>query len=166
MRQIHGVDRPLNIKHACAHCRRAKSRCEGGAPCSECLRRRIQCSLNSRTAEEALSPYRQTSVVVSETPSSNPDRSKRAWHFLTLYFEKFHPHWLFIHQGTFDKDIESPFLVQAMVVIGLWLSDEPNTRSAAIEIHNNLAVAISHQRVGAPSRGVSCSLIHSTETCC
>ncbi|KAL4744893.1 hypothetical protein BDW72DRAFT_187700 [Aspergillus terricola var. indicus] len=146
MRQIHGVKRPANIKHACAHCRRAKSRCQGGAPCSECLRRRIHCSLDSRTAEEALFPCRPTSVVISEIPSSNPDRSKRARHYLDLYFEKFHPHWPFIHRGSFDEDVESPFLVQAMVAIGLWMSDEPDTRSAAIEIHNTLAMAISQQR--------------------
>ncbi|KAH8427131.1 Zn(II)2Cys6 transcription factor [Aspergillus melleus] len=146
MRQIHGVVRPPDIKHACAHCRRAKSRCQGGVPCSECLRRRIHCSLDDRTAEEALSPCRPTSAVVPESPSSNADRSKRTRHFLYLYFEKFHPHWLFIHQGSFDEDVESPFLIQAMVVIGLWMSDEPDTRSAAIEIHNTLAMAISQQR--------------------
>jgi hypothetical protein len=34
-----------------------------------------------------------------------------------------------------------------MVVIGLWMSEEPNARSAAIDLHNTLALAIIQQRV-------------------
>ena len=143
MRQIHGIDGPTNLKHACAHCRRAKSRCQGGPPCSECPRRGIRCSL-SRWTEAPPS----LSTGVSEIPPSNAGCSKRTRRFLNLYFEKFHPYWLFIHQGSFDETMESPLLVQAMVVIGLWMSDEPNARSAAIDLHNTLALAISRQRVG------------------
>ncbi|KAL2836073.1 hypothetical protein BJX68DRAFT_274711 [Aspergillus pseudodeflectus] len=123
--KIHGVDKPTNTKHACAHCRRAKSQCQGGVPCNECLRRGIQ-----------------------YIPASNAGPPKPSPRFLNLYFEKFHPYWLFIHQGSFDEKVESPFLVQAMVAIGLWMSDQPATRSAAIDLRNTLALAISQQRVG------------------
>jgi hypothetical protein len=68
--------------------------------------------------------------------------------FLICTFEKFQPYWLFFHQGSFDEEVESPFLVQAMFAIGLWMSDQPAARSAAIDLHNTLALAISQQRVG------------------
>ncbi|CEL11451.1 hypothetical protein ASPCAL14553 [Aspergillus calidoustus] len=140
MRQIHGVDKPTNTKHACAHCRRAKSQCQGGVPCNECLRRGIQCSL-SRWVETPCHP-----AGVADIPASNVGPPKPSRRFLNLYSEKFHPYWLFIHQGSFDEKVESPLLVQAMVAIGLWMSDQPATRSAAIDLHNTLALAISQQR--------------------
>ncbi|KAL4925345.1 Zn(II)2Cys6 transcription factor [Aspergillus undulatus] len=138
--KIHGANRPTYIKHACAHCRKAKSRCQGGSPCSECLRRGIHCSLNRQA--EAPSPP----PGGSDIPPSSAGRSWPGRRFLDLYFEKFHPHWLFVHRGSFDENIESPLLVHAMVVIGLWMSEEPNARSAAIDLHNTLASAISQQR--------------------
>lgn len=141
MHQIHGVNGPTHIKHACAHCRKTKSRCQGGSPCSECLRRGIHCSLDRQV--EAPSPP----TGGSDIPPSSAGRSEPGRRFLDLYFKKFHPYWLFVHRGSFDKDVESPLLVHAMVVIGLWMSEEPNARSAAIDLHKTLTSAISQQRV-------------------
>jgi hypothetical protein len=141
MRQIHTVTGPTHIKHACAHCRKTKSRCQGGSPCSECLRRGIRCSLN-RQVEVPSPPIGGWNI-----PPSSAGRFVPEGRFLDLYFKKFHPYWLFVHRGSFDKDTESPLLVQAMVVIGMWMSEEPNARSAAIDLHNTLASAIIQQRV-------------------
>ncbi|KAL5337239.1 hypothetical protein BJX70DRAFT_250568 [Aspergillus crustosus] len=140
MRQIHGVNRPTQIKHACAYCRQMKSRCQGGSPCNECSRRGVHCSL-SRQAEAPRPPRGGSDISPSSVGRSWPRRR-----FLDLYFERFHPHWLFVHRGSFDEDIESPLLVQAMVVIGLWMSEEVNARSAAIDLHSTLASAIGQQR--------------------
>ncbi|KAB8202093.1 hypothetical protein BDV34DRAFT_201521 [Aspergillus parasiticus] len=140
MRQIHGVNGPTHIKHACAHCRKTKSRCQGDPPCSECLRRGIHCSLD-RQVEAPNPPTSEPDI-----PPSSAGRSEPRRRFLNLYFERFNPYWLLIHRGSFDEDIEAPFLVQAMIVIGLWMSDEPNARSAAIDLHNTLALAIGQQR--------------------
>lgn len=141
MRHIHGVDGPTHIKQACAYCRKKKSRCRGGSPCSECLRRGIHCSLDTKFED----PGPQAGK--SDIPPSSVGSSKPVHRFLDLFFEKFHPYWLFIHRGSFNEDIESPLLVQAMVVIGLWTSEEPNNQSAAIDLHNTLASAICRQRV-------------------
>ncbi|KAE8367559.1 hypothetical protein BDV27DRAFT_169488 [Aspergillus caelatus] len=129
MRQIHGVNGPTHIKQACAHCRKTK-----------CLRRGIQCSLG-RQVEAPSPPTGGSDIPPWSAGCSNPRRR-----FLDLYFEKFHPYWLLVHRGSFNEDIDPPLLVQAMVVIGMWMSDEPNARSAAIDLHNTLASAISQQR--------------------
>ncbi|KAL5047931.1 hypothetical protein BDW71DRAFT_213761 [Aspergillus fruticulosus] len=121
MRQIHGVDGPTHIKHACARCRKIKSRCQGGSSCSECLRRGIHCSLDRQIAAPS-APTGRSGIPPSSAGRSEPGRR----------FSR--------------SDIESPLLVQAMVVIGLWMSEEPNARSAAIDLHNTLASAISQQR--------------------
>ncbi|KAF3394250.1 hypothetical protein F1880_005433 [Penicillium rolfsii] len=140
MRHNHGVDGPTQIKQACASCRKKKSRCRGGSPCSECRRRGIHCSLDGEVED----PHPQAGK--SDIPPPNAGCSEPVDRFLDLFFEKFHPYWLFVHRGSFNKDFESPLLVQAMVVIGLWTSEEPNNQSAAIDLHNTLASAIHQQR--------------------
>jgi hypothetical protein len=63
-----------------------------------------------------------------------------------IYFELFHPHWPFIHRGTFIE-FETPLLVQSMVAIGLWMTGEENSRSKAVDLHTVLGKAIRQQTV-------------------
>ncbi|KAJ5129634.1 uncharacterized protein N7515_005673 [Penicillium bovifimosum] len=148
---VHGIAEPAaQLKQACTHCRNQKIRCDGGPPCTNCQRRGIQCSL-ARQAE-----------VVQPGPSPNnaldtrwtrqgflrlPPRMRRSEiedRFVGRYFDLFHPHWPFIHQGTFTE-YETPLLIQSMVVIGMWMTDEEETRCQAINLHKVLGDAIRQQ---------------------
>ncbi|EIT73096.1 hypothetical protein AO1008_08617 [Aspergillus oryzae 100-8] len=138
MQKVHGVKECAPPpKQACTYCRDQKTRCQGGPPCSKCVYRGIDCSLS-----------RQTEVQPGGDSSCPPDtlRSEKERHFLDLYFKLFHPHWPFIHQGSFREDDETPLLVQSMIVIGLWVSKEPNAQSKAVDLHNVLNSAIHQQK--------------------
>ena len=78
---------------------------------------------------------------------SQSQNTEKAEHYIRLYFETFHPSWPFIHQGSFDIRRETPFLVQSMIVIGLWATREPSAQSAAVELHGKLDLALRDQRV-------------------
>jgi hypothetical protein len=82
----------------------------------------------------------------SQTQSENPGLSEKQQNYLALYFKLFHPRWPFIHRGSFRQSHENPLLVQSMVVIGLWLSGEQNTREKAIALHGFLGSAIQDQK--------------------
>ncbi|CAI7586010.1 unnamed protein product [Penicillium viridicatum] len=73
-------------------------------------------------------------------------RSEIEDRFVGRYFDLFHPHWPFIHRGTFIE-YETPLLVQSMVVIGLWMTEEKKTRCQAVDLHNVLGAAIRQQTV-------------------
>ncbi|KAJ5774715.1 hypothetical protein N7457_009611 [Penicillium paradoxum] len=140
---------PLNrAQRACENCHKRKSRCEGGVPCDECLRRKIQCSFRDHdsTTEGNFpeSPANQVSGLVHE-PSQMHNLGKRE-QCINLYFEKFHPQWPFIHKGSFDMRQETPLLVQSMIVIGLWARGDQPAQSAAVELHGKLDSAIQDQR--------------------
>ncbi|KAB8067103.1 hypothetical protein BDV29DRAFT_200745 [Aspergillus leporis] len=156
MHNVHGAA-PLP-KRACTHCREQKSRCQGGLPCSNCLRRGIHCSLN-RQAEgqlgDCLSCPSDTLLAVSHGYSIQPKtgRSEKERHYLDQYFKLFHPYWPFIHQGTFKEDNEIPLLIQSMIVIGMWMSKEQDTQSKAIDIHSILSSAIHQQKAYFTDRG-------------
>ncbi|KAL4932908.1 Zn(II)2Cys6 transcription factor [Aspergillus undulatus] len=151
MRKIHGVKGPTRIKVACTSCRDQKTRCEKGPPCTNCCRRGIQCSL-SQSVEVQQSghitcPAESLSPVSHDGPTqSKSSRSERERHFIDLYFKLFHPFWPFIHQGSFRKYDEAPLLVQSIIVIGLWLSNEHNAQSRAIALHDVLSSAIHEQK--------------------
>lgn len=151
MQKVHGVKEPARMKFACTRCRNQKVRCEEGPPCSNCRRHRIQCSL-SKSVEVQQSglitcPTESLSLVLHHTPAqSKRSRSEKQKHFIDLYFKLFHPYWPFIHQGSFRKYDQAPLLVQSVVVIGLWLSNEDNARPSAIALHNVLSSAIHEQK--------------------
>ncbi|RAL15205.1 Zn(II)2Cys6 transcription factor [Aspergillus homomorphus CBS 101889] len=131
------------IKQACDNCRVLKARCEGGAPCSACLRRHISCSLvegSTSTGTEDTGPQQTVQ------PRSSP--SAKAEHFIKIFFQKFHPHWPFIHQWSFNitQGKENALLLQSMTVIGMWITGLPSNRSAAKELHAVLDAAIYQQR--------------------
>lgn len=67
--------------------------------------------------------------------------------YINRYFEVFHPSWPFIHKGSFNICRETPLLLQAMMVIGMWVSGGQSAQSAAMELHDKLDSAIRDQRV-------------------
>ncbi|BCS30666.1 Zn(II)2Cys6 transcription factor [Aspergillus puulaauensis] len=148
---MHGINEPQQRKHACTHCRNQKIRCEGGHPCRECFRRGRKCSLSGQN-EVQPADSTDTGPRISWQRTGSPqlptNRSAKESHYLNLYWELFHPHWSFIHRSSFS-DYETPLLVQSMVVLGLWVSQEPNTEAKAIELHKLLGSAIRDQTVGA-----------------
>ena len=153
MKNMHGATGPHNRKVACIVCRIQKSRCEGGPPCSECLRRGIQCS-SSHGAEiqQRISHVSSPTVslpAMSHGPStqSNGSHSGEKSRYVDLYFKSFHPYWPFIHQSSFRQYDEAPLLIQSINVIGLWLSKEDNAQSRAISLHDVLGSAIHDQTV-------------------
>ncbi|KAE8418510.1 hypothetical protein BDV36DRAFT_254125 [Aspergillus pseudocaelatus] len=151
LQKVHGVkERAPPMKQACTSCRDQKTRCQGGPPCSKCVDRGIHCSL-SRQDEEQPGGYfshpQDTLLIDDHSTQSEAGRSEKEKHYLSLYFKLFHPHWPFVHQGSFREGHETPLLVQSMIVIGLWVSKEPNAQSKAVDLHNVLSSAI-HQQKG------------------
>ncbi|KAI9044909.1 Zn(II)2Cys6 transcription factor [Aspergillus affinis] len=153
MRAMHGVEEPARIKFACTGCRNQKARCQGESPCTNCVRRGLQCSLTQEEQGDGkqighISGSTDALSVAYQSPTrSNANRSENERHYIKLYFQLFHPYWRFIHQGSFKESDETPLLVQSMVVIGLWLSNEDNAQSRAIALHNVLSSAI-YQQMG------------------
>ncbi|KAK2761629.1 hypothetical protein FQN54_001457 [Arachnomyces sp. PD_36] len=153
MQRNHKVNEPIaRARHACSSCRTSKSRCEGGAPCSECVRRGIHCSLISEANAETESGSTTSSRGQGPRLGDNilcqakPRVVEKKLRYLSLYFELFHPHWPFVHQGTFIAGRETSLLAQSMVVIGLWASGEESSRSAAVDLHKLLGTAIRQQK--------------------
>ncbi|KAL4907213.1 hypothetical protein BDW74DRAFT_175995 [Aspergillus multicolor] len=65
-----------------------------------------------------------------------------------MYFDVFSAHWPFIHRSSFNMNQrnESPLLVQAMLVVGMWMASTDRLRAAAVELHGKLDEAIWEQR--------------------
>ncbi|KAE8385723.1 hypothetical protein BDV23DRAFT_190598 [Aspergillus alliaceus] len=145
----HKTTEPLGrARRACAGCHTGKSRCEGGVPCEECVRRNIPCSFQDKggIAEQQHSRNR-TPLPSSPSHERSPEFywGKRK-QYVDHYFEVFHPRWPFIHKGTFNLHQETPLLLQSMVAIGMWTSKESSAQSAAVELHEKLDSAIRGQR--------------------
>ncbi|KAL2869618.1 Zn(II)2Cys6 transcription factor [Aspergillus lucknowensis] len=134
VRQRHGVSDPVSRVRACESCRGLKTRCDGGQPCRECSRRRISCS---NVGSPGIAPARAYPCAT---------RMEKEQHAVDLYFKLFHPHWPFVHRGSFYSHEEAPLLVQSIVTIGLWLSGDGRARAAAMELHRVLGSAIREQR--------------------
>jgi hypothetical protein len=159
---VHGIAEPSQIKHACTRCRNQKIRCHGGSPCTNCQRRRVDCSLPkhaevipgqpdpdpSNSPNEAPDTQSQSQSATRQSIPHQPRlrRTEIEDRFVGIYFELFHPHWPFIHRGTFIE-FETPLLVQSMVAIGLWMTGEENSRSKAVDLHTVLGKAIRQQTV-------------------
>ncbi|KAJ6137255.1 hypothetical protein N7471_003741 [Penicillium samsonianum] len=149
VRQRHGIIEPLKrAQRACESCHAGKSRCEGGMPCDECLRRNIRCSFNDPAGTvENQSPG--SAIHHASSPKHDQPRlqnTEKTEHYIHLYFEAFHPSWPFIHKGSFDIRHETPFLIQSMVVIGLWATREQSAQSVAVELHSKLDLALRDQK--------------------
>lgn len=142
---------------ACENCRVAKARCRGGAPCTRCAGKGRQCIFSNPAPaqqdagrEQLTEPDRVEDVDMNLGPlfpDTNP--GDKAQHCVHLYFAHFHRHWPILHQGTFDVTHEPPFLVQAVMMVGLWASGSASAQRAAIELHARLGPSIQKQRVSA-----------------
>ena len=139
----------IPTRRACAGCHAGKTRCEGGVPCEECVRRKIQCSSRGHASIEEEQQTRSStppspSLSHVQSQSYHWDRRKQ---WIDRYFETFHPCWPFIHRGSFKMRHETPLLLQSMTVIGMWTSREQSARSAAVELHEKLDDAVRDQSV-------------------
>ncbi|KAL4862773.1 hypothetical protein BDV12DRAFT_178375 [Aspergillus spectabilis] len=149
IRKQHKIIEPLNrARRACVGCHAGKTRCEGGIPCEECVRRNVQCSFQEHAS---IPEEQQTGSSMLHSPSLNHGESqsyywekRKKW--INCYFEIFHPRWPVIHRGTFDVQQENPLLLQSMIAIGMWTSGEQAAQSAAVELYNKLDFAIRDQR--------------------
>ncbi|KAK8240011.1 putative C6 and C2H2 transcription factor [Phyllosticta capitalensis] len=140
---------------ACSQCRARKTPCRASrqAPCGGCRERGVACSFlpaeQQRRAERT-----DVEALVQNAPDSSPRRQPVAsdsdlsdtqvW--IDAYFTHFHPKWPILHKATFRPKQEPPFLVQSVLMIGLWASGGQSARSLACEIHDRLRVSIHDQR--------------------
>jgi hypothetical protein len=75
------------------------------------------------------------------------ENTNRIDHYIHLYFVHFHQHWPFLHRSTFSIPDEPPLLLQAVLMIGLWVSGTPTAQQDARHLHTKLGLAISAQKV-------------------
>ncbi|KAL2827998.1 hypothetical protein BDW59DRAFT_143631 [Aspergillus cavernicola] len=160
---------PGRATRACNYCRSRRSRCNGRAPCEACLNREIQCSLvrssqrhgierqesptvNTATRTSGQPNYQHTPYASSTRlgPVHDSDLTEKSparnLPYIQAYFEKFHPHWPFLHRATFDPDHEPAFLLQSVIMMGLWVIGDENSQRAAMSLHGNLTLSIYQQR--------------------
>ncbi|KAJ5497371.1 hypothetical protein N7463_009358 [Penicillium fimorum] len=81
-----------------------------------------------------------------EYGGSDDLNAARVDHYIHLYFTHFHQHWPFLHRQTFSIPDEPPLLLQAVLMIGLWVSGSAAARQDARNLHSKLGQAISAQR--------------------
>jgi hypothetical protein len=90
--------------------------------------------------EQGLAPSVDTTVSVQ-------DRTAQTKRYVDLYFTHFHSHWPILHRATFSIPDEPPLLLQAVLMIGLWVSEKASARQAAVDLHQKLGLWIREQRV-------------------
>ncbi|OJJ97684.1 hypothetical protein ASPACDRAFT_62661 [Aspergillus aculeatus ATCC 16872] len=84
-----------------------------------------------------------------QSPQSSPTQGNSTSQFtpyIHLYFTHFHPHWPILHRATFSPPDEPLLLLQVVSMIGLWVSDTPSSREAAINLHRNMGSSILAQQ--------------------
>ncbi|KAL2787200.1 hypothetical protein BJX66DRAFT_17231 [Aspergillus keveii] len=141
---------------ACEGCRVAKVRCRGGVPCEHCQAKNRECIFAQSASTESQpsqdvddqEPIQEANdgdmdIETEHPPTSSADKIQ---HYVHLYFSHFHSHWPILHRHTFDIAHEPPFLVQAVIMVGLWVSGTASGREAAIELHLKLGQSILEQR--------------------
>ncbi|KAF9636104.1 putative C6 and C2H2 transcription factor [Lasiodiplodia theobromae] len=136
----------LRALAACVNCKARKTKCEGSAPCDFCLERGLQCKYdNGGGGADQAQPEPATS---SQTPIDCTNLwSPEIDQYVEAYFARFHPTWSFLHKATFSPRRELPFLVQAVVMIGLWATTQQSgAREAAIKLHEKMRVSIREQQ--------------------
>ncbi|KAJ5752184.1 hypothetical protein N7520_009101 [Penicillium odoratum] len=150
---------------ACTRCRSRRSRCDGQSPCGMCSERGIACSytrsLRSSALEQTTSQNGQAGPLPIKS-DEHPSQLLEAAHirqleaienspcrnapYVQAYFDKFHPHWPFLHPATFDPDHEPPFLTQSVVMMGAWAMGESSPQQIAKDLHERLTLSIERQR--------------------
>ncbi|KAE8146306.1 hypothetical protein BDV25DRAFT_162772 [Aspergillus avenaceus] len=147
---------------ACRQCRSAKVRCRGGAPCAQCRLKDNPCVFDDPVHEPSSS---QESLVATGQPavvdaaeSEDAGSTDRIQQYVLRYFVHFHPHWPVLHRSTFSIAHEPPLLVQAVLMIGLWVSRTPSAQQAALDLHGKLGLSILAQKVVFSSSSSSFSI--------
>ncbi|KAJ5356844.1 hypothetical protein N7517_011453 [Penicillium concentricum] len=135
---------------ACMRCRTTKARCQGGSPCTECSLKGHLCIFNGPVLT-GIEPAQPDPEDYREYGGDDPintslENTAQVDHYIHLYFTHFHQHWPFLHRETFSIPDEPPLLLQAVLMIGLWVSGSPAARQDARNLHSKLGLAISAQR--------------------
>lgn len=81
-------------------------------------------------------------LLLLETPHQNQ--------LTELYFRNFHGHWPILHQQTFRNMTQPPKVMQAVLTVGLWTVDEPETRSQAGIFHDAILRCLDKDLVREP----------------
>jgi hypothetical protein len=155
----HHQDKELKSSRAikaCTYCRKRRSRCDGQVPCERCSRLGKNCSYPGSSVslrgaldgERELACSRARSRSGSLTRSDGLDFSSREVKpYVQAYFDVFHPKWPFLHKATFDPTSEPAFLLQSVVMMGMWASRESCVQERAKDLNHNLISCIYEQRV-------------------
>jgi hypothetical protein len=67
--------------------------------------------------------------------------------YVEIYFEKFHPVWPFLHRATFEPSQEPPILLQSVVMMGMWMTEDEKMQRHAVKLHDKLSSVVYEQRV-------------------
>ncbi|KAJ5178462.1 uncharacterized protein N7500_001161 [Penicillium coprophilum] len=135
---------------ACVRCRTTKARCQGGLPCTECSLRNRVCIFDGPPLP-GMEPAQPDPEVLEDNGgedliTASLENTAQVDHYIHLYFSHFHQHWPILHRHTFSIPDEPPLLLQAVLMIGLWVSGSPEARQDARDLHYKLGMAISSQR--------------------
>ncbi|KAJ5692992.1 hypothetical protein N7462_002415 [Penicillium macrosclerotiorum] len=144
---------------ACTSCRSRRSKCSGQDPCDTCNQRGKKCVYSNHPTsrdhhakpmssldEGSLSSLRQNSISSlprSEIIENSPIRGLQ---YIEIYFDKFHPCWPFLHPATFDSNREPAFLLQSVIMMGMWVTGIKDNQDVAKLLHEKLSCSIYEQR--------------------
>lgn len=67
-------------------------------------------------------------------------------HYVHLYFTLFHPRWPLLHQGTFSIEHEPALVLYAVVMLGMWCSEQEPAKRKARVLHERLGRSILEQQ--------------------
>lgn len=119
------------------------------------MERGLQCKYDNNDAADQAQAQAQPEPATSDNNNNNNNQTdfSNLWspeidQYVEAYFARFHPTWSFLHKATFSPRRELPFLVQAVVMIGLWATTQQSgAREAAIKLHEKMRVSIWEQQV-------------------
>lgn len=149
----HHKDKELKSSRAmraCIYCRERRSKCDGRVPCDRCLRSGKECSypgtlgLRSGILDGERELARSSSLTRLDGLEFSPCRMEP---YLHIYFDAFHSRWPFLHPATFDHTSEPAFLLQSVVMMGMWVSRESCVQERAKDLHHKLISYIYEQMV-------------------
>lgn len=98
----------------------------------------------------SLSQFLPTDMIPSQSLDEAEQSPCRVEPCIEAYFEKFHPSWPFLHPATFKAENEPRFLLQSVMMMGLWAMDDGQSRERALGMHKTLTESILAQRVSLP----------------
>ncbi|KAJ5688432.1 hypothetical protein N7536_011051 [Penicillium majusculum] len=140
----------VRATQACIRCRTTKARCQGGSPCTECSSKGHLCLFDDPVHLEPAQPDLEEEL---REYGSGDDRINtpighiaQVDHYIHLYFTHLHQHWPILHRHTFSVADEPQLLLQAVIMIGLWVSGSPAAQEGARNLHSKLKLAISAQQ--------------------